>query len=744
MSVVIESRIGGDPFMILEEESLPPHLMMSAPLSPSPSPEEDENDEYQPSCRKRIFELSQHPRTIPLRYSTKRMKISARQRKRQLERKYGSDFRPGTIRHRLNYLQNNFGDQLQLIEESLPKSFYRVMSMEGFIKDRLERQRSPKVQKAGANDDMWKIIVEDINNKRLSPIDEVELQSFLPRQVPNFRRLSDTERQSAVINILPPAISDDLRLDREGERDDAATPAEPSIGKKSQDTTGEDLEGERDDAATPAEPSIGKKSQDTTGEDLEVERDDAATPAESSIEKKTQDTTGEDLEVERDDAATPAEASIGKKSQDTTGEDLEVECDDAATPAEASIGKKSQDTTGEDLEVERDDAATPADTSIGKKSQETTGEDLEVERDEATTDVDPTPQVFEAATIEQQEDPIKDDCKAPRESTVDMENDVAPSVSLVTEEITKRPTLESEEETLCAPEASSQVESDIKFEGDKQEEVAGEGSTPLHISEYPVEPAIQEGKGGVAAEKSPGEVTKPSKVEDVASKTEKEGVIFDDFSSIKEDGKETDIKLCSSPNSVLDEVTFDEDEEKTEEEVKKEKEPVPLKRSRKIRFADEHGAPLTEEFLIKREANYASRIVVMLLSPRERKFEFLHAEYPLDASTTVQVLLEQVPELATNEAFRTKKFTALLQTETSRQLDNKLALEDYTFKESEIVLGIPDDFTAGNMAKMAVPLLLNKKLMKTVRQAIRKGRGLKTVKSGEEWRAKEADENSDT
>jgi hypothetical protein len=182
-----------------------------------------------------------------------------------------------------------------------------------------------------------------------------------------------------------------------------------------------------------------------------------------------------------------------------------------------------------------------------------------------------------------------------------------------------------------------------------------------------------------------------------------------------------------SPNSVMDSELGDKDSKPPKKEV-------PLKENRKIRFADEAGQELTKEYVIEREANYASRIVVMLLSPRDRKFEFLHAEYPLDESTTVQVLLEQVPLLATNDAFRTKKFNALLQTETSRQLDNNLALQDYCFKESEIVLGIPDDFTVANMTKMAVPLLLNKKLMKTVKQAIRKGRGLKTVQSGEEWR----------
>jgi hypothetical protein len=267
----------------------------------------------------------------------------------------------------------------------------------------------------------------------------------------------------------------------------------------------------------------------------------------------------------------------------------------------------------------------------------------------------------------------------------------------------------------------------------------------------PKAPKMEVKQGGVAVEAacvqvadaveqaraSPKKVRKPS-----TTNVEQEGVVSETSASepnvaskpapAEQNGvvveNAADIQDCPSPNSVMD----SEFDEKKEANTRK---PVPLKENRKIRFADEAGLQLVEEHLIHREANYASRIVVMLLSPKDRKFEFLHAEYPLDASTTVQVLLEQVPALATNDAFRSKTFNALLQTETSRQLDNNLALQDYSFKESEIVLGIPDDFTVANMTKMAVPLLLNKKLMKTVKQAIRKGRGLKTVKSGEEWRA---------
>jgi len=72
-------------------------------------------------------------------FSKKKQKISARQRKRQLERRFGTDFKPGTIRHRLNFLQHSFGDQLTLIEESLPKTFFRHMSLEIFIKNKMEQ-----------------------------------------------------------------------------------------------------------------------------------------------------------------------------------------------------------------------------------------------------------------------------------------------------------------------------------------------------------------------------------------------------------------------------------------------------------------------------------------------------------------------------------------------------------------------------------------------------------------------------
>jgi len=603
--------MGGDHFMVQEQESasLRSHRLTTAPQSP----EEETDDEVDSAssasssslgggARKRDYEGFQPPgqhepqhKTIclcdtqPCRHCNKKIKLSARQRKRQLERNFGTDFKPGTIRHRLNYLQNSFGDQLQLIEESLPKAFYRDMSMERFIKARIELNGHHT-----AANEAWKISVQ----RRSATMEEVPVDihrnskvqvvtSFSPNQVPHFEQEKDEESSETKTE----AISEPTKV--------VETPSQPMVPPPQE---------EQDDVTL-------------TTETMQV--DEQISSLEPQVEANP-----EFLEME------PAE-NVSTAVVEESPEDVIMQVDQETTPA--------------------------------------------------------VPQ--------QEQEPVKQAQDPATEIPVAMDEDIA-----TPEEPAATATPMEEEPIKAMPKTA-----EIKSEEKKEEVVAPKPSD---------EPVPKDGE--------------PSK-----ARQTQDGVSSDGTPSTK---LEKENAAVSSPNSVLQGGVFAGDQPRPLEAKKKSKKLVPLKENRKIRFADEHGGELTKEHVIHREANYASRIVVMLLSPKDRKFEFLHAEYPLDESTTVQVLLEQVPSLATNDAFRSKKFNALLQTETSRELDNKLALQDYKFKESEIVLGIPDDFTVANMTKMAVPLLLNKKLMKTVKQAIRKGRGLKTVKSGEEWNASADDE----
>jgi hypothetical protein len=136
--------------------------------------------------------------------------------------------------------------------------------------------------------------------------------------------------------------------------------------------------------------------------------------------------------------------------------------------------------------------------------------------------------------------------------------------------------------------------------------------------------------------------------------------------------------------------------------------------NRTVHFADESGLPLKHVRILESEEAAGSRVVVLLLSPKDRTFEFLHAEYELNETTTVQVLLEQLPTLATNEVFRDYSFSAIFRKTDNVQLINCMLLEDCGLEESEMVIAVLDGYLVPEIVGMAAPLLANRKITKAV------------------------------
>jgi hypothetical protein len=143
--------------------------------------------------------------------------------------------------------------------------------------------------------------------------------------------------------------------------------------------------------------------------------------------------------------------------------------------------------------------------------------------------------------------------------------------------------------------------------------------------------------------------------------------------------------------------------------------------TRTVRFADEEGKPLTQVHLIRSVRGLLSRVVVLLMSPSERIFEFLHVEYPLDDSTTVEVVLEQLPKICSNPVFRFKKFVTLSNTKNQELLDHEITMRDCHLAESELVLAVLDGYTVNEMASFALPLLLNGRIQKAVSTKLAQG-----------------------
>lgn len=158
--------------------------------------------------------------------------------------------------------------------------------------------------------------------------------------------------------------------------------------------------------------------------------------------------------------------------------------------------------------------------------------------------------------------------------------------------------------------------------------------------------------------------------------------------------------------------------------------PTTIKKT--VSFSDKDGGPLHETRVI--EPPQVRRLVLLLLSPQDRKFEFLHLEYPLDDNTTVQVVVDQIPKLASNPLFRRFTFSCLAKTSKNEQLDNDALMGDCELREHELLLGVPMGYPVHQIGAFAVPLLLNGDIIKAVKLAKRSGKGLKNVKSGKEWK----------
>lgn len=139
---------------------------------------------------------------------------------------------------------------------------------------------------------------------------------------------------------------------------------------------------------------------------------------------------------------------------------------------------------------------------------------------------------------------------------------------------------------------------------------------------------------------------------------------------------------------------------------------------RVIRFADEQGLPVATVMQSGDEHEGGpemARLVMLLLSPKDRKFEFLHAEYQLGAKTTVQDVIDQMPVLAVDILFQESKFATLYRTgKGAHELINTLPMSECGLEKGEVVLGVIEGYSGKEIIQSALPLLVNPKIAKAV------------------------------
>jgi len=163
-----------------------------------------------------------------------------------------------------------------------------------------------------------------------------------------------------------------------------------------------------------------------------------------------------------------------------------------------------------------------------------------------------------------------------------------------------------------------------------------------------------------------------------------------------------------------------------------------------IRWADHHNLPLAKTHVLNLHGGQ-HRLVILLIHPIARKFEFLHVEYDVSQRLTVGGILQQIPHLASSKWFRPLHFTALYHSRTGSatndgekitshhrssctELIHIVTCQDYDFAWNEILIAVADTFEASVVTEQASQLLLNAPLRKAVRKAKYTGRALQQLK----------------
>jgi hypothetical protein len=164
-------------------------------------------------------------------------------------------------------------------------------------------------------------------------------------------------------------------------------------------------------------------------------------------------------------------------------------------------------------------------------------------------------------------------------------------------------------------------------------------------------------------------------------------------------------KKCSSSFDTAPETNDSEDGEPEQERVKT------------IRFADDCGLPMETVYMLGGPDDPAAvgRVVVVLLKPEVRKFEFIYAEYRLNSKTSVSNLLEQLPGMASNKMFTAQTYSSLFRSRDGcSELIGALSLQDCCLDKNEVIIGVMGGYSGPEMVKCALPLIYNDKISKAV------------------------------
>ncbi|GFH60154.1 predicted protein [Chaetoceros tenuissimus] len=149
----------------------------------------------------------------------------------------------------------------------------------------------------------------------------------------------------------------------------------------------------------------------------------------------------------------------------------------------------------------------------------------------------------------------------------------------------------------------------------------------------------------------------------------------------------------------------------------------PSKLSRKVRRSKESGLGFYDDETDKVQKGVMGRVLVLLMDPPSKQYELTSLPYPLVSNedgnigpTQLKILLGLVGQSASYEPLRYKTYKAFMRPEDKEGMDNEKTILDYKFIKDEVLVSIPEGYTAEECARFAKPILQDKRLVRLLKK----------------------------
>ena len=171
----------------------------------------------------------------------------------------------------------------------------------------------------------------------------------------------------------------------------------------------------------------------------------------------------------------------------------------------------------------------------------------------------------------------------------------------------------------------------------------------------------------------------------------------------------------------------------TEEESELADHEQSVKRQRAIRWADHEHKTFVVRHIVEILPHLNVRIVVLMLHPGEKIFEFVQCELQTDERLKVSDLLVQLPSMASMDSLKNQRYSALYRGD--REMVNILSIQDFDIVEGEILVAIASAANPKQSIAAAAALLQQRSLLRAVQRAKLSGRALQKLTSSAELEA---------